>query len=219
MNARTKLVVIVIVSSALGLVACGTPPSEEIDAAKAAVDRAAAEAGEFAADSVAAARKAKTALDEELKVQEGKLMKSYDRAKELASSAKAAGEKALADAKVGKDRAEAAAAKARAAAEARAKAAANRVRVAGAIKPPTKIKNVQPVYPAIARSAGVAGTVQLEVEIGEDGKVTDARVVKSVPLLDQAALDAVKQWEYTPMMKGGVAVPVVMNVTVNFTRQ
>ena len=209
---------IVVIVSTISLVACSTPPSADIDGAKAAVDRAAAEAGEFASDSVAAARKAQAALEEELKVQEAKWVKSYDRAKELASSAKAAGEKALADAKVGKDRAEAAAAKARAAAEARAKAAANRVRVAGAIQPPTKIKNVQPVYPAVARQARVGGTVQLEVEIGEDGKVSDARVVKSVPLLDQAALDAVKQWEYTPMTKGGVAVPVVMMVTVNFTR-
>ena len=209
---------IVVIVSTISLVACSTPPSADIDAAKAAVDRAAAEAGEFASDSVAAARKAQAALDEELKVQEAKWVKSYDRTKELASSAKAAGEKALADAKVGKDRAEAAAVKARAAADARARAAANRVRVAGAIQPPTKIKNVQPVYPAVARQARVGGTVQLEVEIGEDGKVSDARVVKSVPLLDQAALDAVKQWEYTPMTKGGVAVPVVMMVTVNFTR-
>ena len=217
MNARTNLLALIF-GSAVAIVACGTPPSAEIDAAKAAVDRASAEANEFASDSVAAARKAQAELEEELKVQQTKWVKSYDRAKELASSAKAAGEKAIADARVGKERADAAAAKARADAAARAKAAANRVRVAGAITPPTKVKNVQPVYPALARQARVEGAVQLEVEIGEDGKVTDARVVKSVPLLDQAAIDAVKQWEYTPMMKGGVAVPVVMTVTVNFTR-
>jgi TonB family protein len=217
MKATTKLATLVL-GPAISIVACSTPPAAEIDAAKAAVDRAAAEAGEYASDSVAAARKAGAELEEELKVQEARWVKSYDRAKELASEARAAGEKALADAKLGKDRAEAAAEKARASAAARAKAAANRVRVTGTVTPPTKVKNVQPVYPAIARQARVGGTVQLEVEVGEDGKVTDARVVKSVPLLDQAALDAVKQWEYTPMMKGGVAVPVVMMVTVNFTR-
>jgi TonB family protein len=217
MKAPTRLVALVL-GPALSIVACSTPPAAEIDAAKATVERAAAEASEYASDSVAAARKAKAELDEELKVQEAKWVKSYDRAKELASSAKAAAEKALADAKVGKDRAEAAAAKARADAAAKARREATRVRVAGAVTPPTKIKNVQPVYPAVARQARVGGTVQLEVEIGEDGKVTDTRVVKSVPLLDQAAIDAVKQWEYTPMKKGGVAVPVVMMVTVNFTR-
>ena len=61
--------------------------------------------------------------------------------------------------------------------------------------PPIKIKDVAPVYPAIARSARVTGAVTVEATIGEDGKVADARVVKSVPLLDQAALDAVRQWD------------------------
>jgi len=43
------------------------------------------------------------------------------------------------------------------------------------------------------------------------------RVLRSVPLLDQAATDAVRQWEFTPTRLNGVAVPVVMTVTVNFT--
>jgi protein TonB len=62
----------------------------------------------------------------------------------------------------------------------------------------------------------VGGTVQVEATIAPDGKVSDARVVKSVPLLDQAALDAVKQWEYKPTMVKGVAVPVIVNVAINF---
>ena len=65
------------------------------------------------------------------------------------------------------------------------------------------------MYPAVAKSARVGGTVQVELTIDPDGKVADARVVKSVPLLDQAALDAVKQWEYTPTRVKGVAVPVI----------
>jgi protein TonB len=86
------------------------------------------------------------------------------------------------------------------------------------VTPPTKIKNVQPVYPAIARAANVEGSVVLVVDIDAGGKVSDARVVRSVPLLDQAALNAVKQWEYSPMRRGDVAVPTTMTVTVNFVR-
>jgi TonB family protein len=93
-----------------------------------------------------------------------------------------------------------------------------RVRTAETVIPPTKIKSVQPLYPAVARAARVEGAVVLAVEVGEDGKVSDARVIRSVPLLDQAALDAVRQWEYTPMRRGNIAVPTTMTVTVNFTR-
>jgi len=75
------------------------------------------------------------------------------------------------------------------------------------------------VYPAIARSARVAGAVTIEATIGEDGKVIDAKVVRSVPLLDQAALDAVRQWEYMPSLLNGVPVPVLVTVTINFTPQ
>ena len=93
------------------------------------------------------------------------------------------------------------------------------VRVGGNIKPPTKIKNVAPVYPPIAQSARVQGVVIIEATIGPDGRVKDARVLRSIPLLDQAALDAVRQWEFTPTLLNGVPVPVIMTVTVNFTLQ
>jgi protein TonB len=49
--------------------------------------------------------------------------------------------------------------------------------------------------------------------------VVNARVLRSVPLLDQAALDAVRQWVFTPTLLNGVPVPVIMTVTVNFTLQ
>ena len=52
-----------------------------------------------------------------------------------------------------------------------------------------------------------------------DGRVKDAKILRSIPLLDQAALDAVKQWEFTPTLLNGVPVPVIMTVTVNFTLQ
>jgi TonB family protein len=93
------------------------------------------------------------------------------------------------------------------------------VRVGGNIRPPTKIKNVNPVYPSIAQSARVQGVVIVEATIGPDGKVSDARVLRSIPLLDQAALDAVRQWVFTPTLLNGVPVPVIMTVTVNFTLQ
>jgi TonB family protein len=202
--------------------ACGTRPTTEIDAAKAALDRASASAAQYAPESLKAAQDANAALDAELAAQDAKWIKSYDRANELATSARLASEKAISDATAGKARADAAAAAAAAAAKAkaetgaRAKAATRAVRVGGAIRNPTKTKNVLPVYPAVAKTARVGGTVIVEATIGPDGKVADARVVKSVPLLDQAALDAVRQWEYAPTRVRGVAVPVIITVAINF---
>jgi TonB family protein len=85
------------------------------------------------------------------------------------------------------------------------------------IVPPTKVKDVPPVYPPEARQSGVSRVVIIETTIGEDGKVRDARVLRSIPLLDQAALDAVKQWEYTPTIVEGKPRAVIMTATVNFT--
>jgi protein TonB len=93
------------------------------------------------------------------------------------------------------------------------------VRVGGNIKTPNKTKDVKPVYPPIAQSARVQGVVIIEATIGPDGRVKDAKVLRSIPLLDQAALDAVKQWVFTPTLLNGVPVPVIMTVTVNFTLQ
>jgi len=76
---------------------------------------------------------------------------------------------------------------------------------------------VTPAYPAIAQSAGVQGVVILEALIGTDGKISKARVLRSVPLLDQAAIDAVMQWEFTPTLLNGQPVPVLMTMTVQFT--
>jgi TonB family protein len=133
-------------------------------------------------------------------------------------AAKAAGDKAAADAVAAKAAADAVAAKAKADAAARAKARIAPVRVGGRVKAPTKIKDVKPVYPAIAQAGRVAGTVTIEATIGPDGKVIDAKVVRSIALLDEAALDAVRQWEYTPTLLNGVPVPVLLVVTVTFTR-
>jgi periplasmic protein TonB len=91
------------------------------------------------------------------------------------------------------------------------------VRVGGSIKPPVKTKDVRPQYPPIAQSARVQGVVIIEATIGPTGKVQDARVLRSIPLLDASALDAVRQWEFTPTLLNGVPVPVIMTVTVQFT--
>jgi protein TonB len=84
---------------------------------------------------------------------------------------------------------------------------------------PRKIYDVAPAYPTIARTANVEGVVIIEAVIAVDGTVRDARVLRSVPLLDRAALDAVKQWRYAPTRLGGVAVPVIVTVTVQFRLQ
>jgi protein TonB len=89
----------------------------------------------------------------------------------------------------------------------------------GGIMPPRKIKDVKPVYPLEALSARARGNVIIEATIGADGKVQHTSVVHSIATLDQAAVDAVRQWEYAPSMLNGVAVAVIMLVVVNFTIQ
>lgn len=91
------------------------------------------------------------------------------------------------------------------------------IRVGGNIKAPTKVRHVNPVYPETAQAARVQGVVIIEATVGADGTVIDTRVLRSIPLLDQAAIDAVQQWEFTPTLLNGQAVPVIMTMTVNFT--
>lgn len=93
------------------------------------------------------------------------------------------------------------------------------VRISGTIRPPRKIKDVRPLYPQIAVFHQAGGTVVIEITIGTDGKVQDARIVHSVPQLDQAALEAVRQWEYEPTRVNGILVALSMTVIVNFTIQ
>jgi protein TonB len=85
--------------------------------------------------------------------------------------------------------------------------------------PPVKILDVKPVYPGDAQGAGIQGVVLLEVVIGEDGSVIDAWVVRSIPELDEAALDAVRQWQFEPTLLNGEPAQVEMVVTINFTLQ
>jgi periplasmic protein TonB len=90
-------------------------------------------------------------------------------------------------------------------------------RPGGDIREPRKIRDAPVVYPDIARAAKIEGIVILEATIDERGVVTDARVLRSVPTLDQAALTALKQWRYTPTLLNGVPVRVLMTVTFRFS--
>jgi TonB family protein len=90
------------------------------------------------------------------------------------------------------------------------------VRAIGRIQPPKLIRKTEPVYPEIARQAKVDGVVILEVATDIEGRVQNVKVLRSIPLLDQAAVDAVRQWVYEPMIIDGKPRPIVFTVTVRF---
>jgi protein TonB len=91
------------------------------------------------------------------------------------------------------------------------------VRPGGSIRVPRRINDVRPVYPVIAQQARREGTVVIDALIGEDGRIRQARVLsKPEPLLDEAALAAVRQWVFTPTLLNGEPVSVAMTVTVDF---
>jgi len=85
------------------------------------------------------------------------------------------------------------------------------------IKPPKLLKSVDPVYPEEARKAGIEGTVVVEATTDERGRVQSVRVLKSIPMLDQAAIDAVKQWVYEPMVIDGEPKGITFTTTCRFS--
>jgi TonB family protein len=91
------------------------------------------------------------------------------------------------------------------------------VRAAHLLKLPTKVKHVSPRFPVEALQPGVRALVVVETRIEADGRIVHARVLRSSPPFDQSVLDAVLQWEYTPTVSNGVAIPVLLTVTVRFT--
>ena len=93
------------------------------------------------------------------------------------------------------------------------------VRVGSGVRNPTKTKDARAIYPADAIRAGIQGVVVLEITIDATGKVTKATVLRSVPGLDEAAIDTVKKWEYEPTLIDGKPVPIIATVTVNFAIQ
>src|SRR5688572_20926299 len=78
---------------------------------------------------------------------------------------------------------------------------------------PNKITHVEPTYPPAALAQRVEGFVMIAITVGTDGRVTDAQILQSIPLLDQAALAAVRQWQYDPR---SLTRPVVARVMVPF---
>ena len=93
------------------------------------------------------------------------------------------------------------------------------VRVGGNLRVPAKIKDVRPRFPPVAEQARVQGVVIIEAVVDDRGEVANARVLRSIPLLDDAALTAVSQWQFTPALLNGAPVGVIMTVTVNFVLQ
>jgi TonB family protein len=81
---------------------------------------------------------------------------------------------------------------------------------------PDPIRKVYAEYPDQARSRGVQGLVYVKALVGTDGRVQDTRIVQSVPLLDEAASTAVRQWEFKPAMAKGKPIPVWIAIPVRF---
>jgi protein TonB len=90
------------------------------------------------------------------------------------------------------------------------------VKVGGEIREPKKLRHVNPTYPELAARARVQGTVVLECLVSPNGQIMKVSVLRSIPLLDAAAMEAVRQWTYTPTLKDGVPVKVLLTVSVRF---
>ena len=91
------------------------------------------------------------------------------------------------------------------------------VRIGGQISAPELLQRVEPVYPEIAVMAKVTGTVILEAVVATDGRVEAVKVLRPVRFLEQAAVDAVKQWRYKPLILNGLPTPFVLTVTLTFS--
>jgi protein TonB len=91
------------------------------------------------------------------------------------------------------------------------------VRVGGEVSVPRLAYRVEPEYPLLAVQGQVAGMVILEATVDETGHVRDARVLRSHGVLDAAAVRAVEQWRYEPLLLNGLPTPFVLTVTVSFS--
>ena len=93
------------------------------------------------------------------------------------------------------------------------------LRQGGVVQAANLIYQVKPEYPPLARAARIQGVVVMEAVISREGSIETLRVVSGHPLLNQAALDAVKQWKYRPTLLNGEPVEVITTVTVMFSFQ
>jgi len=90
------------------------------------------------------------------------------------------------------------------------------IKVGGNVQESKLIKRVEPIYPELALRNRVAGRVILTVTVDEEGNVSDIRISQGHPLLSEAAVTAVRQWQYSPTLLNGEPVPVITTVTVIF---
>lgn len=95
-------------------------------------------------------------------------------------------------------------------------AAQQSVRISSASMPQLVVSQVPPRYPAPAREMHIQGTVVVQAVIGKDGKIISLRATSGHPLLIQAALDAVKQWQFRPYYLNGIPVEAGIDINVKF---
>ena len=91
------------------------------------------------------------------------------------------------------------------------------IRVGGGVQAAKLLAQPKPLYPPLARSARISGTVHLQAIIGRDGTIRNLQLVGGPPLLIAAALDAVRRWVYQPTLLNGEPVEVFTEIEVNFT--
>lgn len=91
------------------------------------------------------------------------------------------------------------------------------LRVATGVAEANLIRKVMPIYPALAKSARIQGTVEFTAVISKEGTIEHLQLVRGHPLLVQAAKEAVLQWRYRPTLLNGQPVEVVTDIIVNFT--
>jgi protein TonB len=90
------------------------------------------------------------------------------------------------------------------------------VRIGGNIRAPKLMNDVKPVFPELALQARLSGLVILEAHVGTDGRVQSVRILRGAPIFDDAAIEAVKQWRYQPLLLNGVPTEFILTVTVSF---
>lgn len=90
------------------------------------------------------------------------------------------------------------------------------VRVGGLVAAPKLVHTVRPEYPEVARLAHLSGIVVLEALVGTDGRVENVKALNANPVLEQAAVDAVTQWRYKPLLLNGVPTRFILTVTITF---
>ncbi len=91
------------------------------------------------------------------------------------------------------------------------------IRTGGELQAPALVRRVAPVYPELAVKAQVHGVVILEAIVDREGRVESVKVLRSIPVLDDAAVNAVRQWQYSPLLLNGKPERFIVTVTVSFS--